>query len=69
MSKDAMTRYEKRNKEDTVFMSFKATSDTTFDFNVWSNIPGGMAGALPPGVHAGRTSAVREARTHRGIQH
>ena len=42
MSKDAMTRYEKRNKEDTVFMSFKATSDTTFDFNVGSNSPGYM---------------------------
>ena len=42
MSKDAMTRYEKRNIEDTVFLSFKPTSDTTFDFNVWSNIPGYM---------------------------
>jgi hypothetical protein len=52
MSKESITRYEKRNQEDTVFLSFKGTchlgpekartSDITFDFNVWNNIPGTM---------------------------
>lgn len=42
MAKEAIKRYETRNTEDTVFLSFKGTSETTFDFNVWNNVPGSM---------------------------
>lgn len=42
MSKEPKARYETRNQEDTVFLSFKGISETTFDFNVWNNVPGSM---------------------------
>ena len=42
MTDTPLKRYETRNKEDTVFLSFIATSDTTFDFDVWNNVPDTM---------------------------
>ena len=42
MAKEAIKRYEVRNTEDTIFLSFKGTSETTFDFNVWNNVPCSM---------------------------
>ena len=42
MTDTLLKRYENRNKEDTVFLSFSPTSDTTFTFNVWNNVPDTM---------------------------
>lgn len=35
-----MIRYAKRNKEDTILLSFERHDDVTFNYTIWNKIPG-----------------------------